>query len=113
MKKIMFYALTTLILFNITELKKIFVILFSSLLIANNLSANNDNSNTKRINQNSFDWVIDRIHIQPSRGGTTLGIEVEYDKSSSTYFQELMLSENKKEKDEMNWLKKSNQNWKK
>ena len=93
----MFYVLTTLILFNITELKKIFVILLSSLLLTNNLSANNDsyNSNTKRINQNSFDWVIDRIHIQPSRGGTTLGIEVEYDKNSSTYFQELMLSENK------------------
>jgi len=103
MKKIMFYVLTTLILFNITELKKIFVILFSSLLLTNNLSANNDsyNSNTKRINQNSFDWVIDRIHIQPSRGGTTLGIEVEYDKNSSTYFQELMLSENKKEKDRL------------
>ena len=99
----MFYVLTTLILFNITELKKIFVILFSSLLLTNNLSANNDsyNSNTKRINQNSFDWVIDRIHIQPSRGGTTLGIEVEYDKNSSTYFQELMLSENKKEKDRL------------
>ena len=83
MKKIMFYVLTTLILFNIIELKKIFVILFSSLLLTNNLSANNDsyNSNIKRINQNSFDWVIDRIHIQPSRGGTTLGIEVEYDKN--------------------------------
>ena len=103
MKKIMFYVLTTLILFNITELKKIFVILFSSILLTNNLSANNGsyNSNTKRINQNSFDWVIDRIHIQPSRGGTTLGIEVEYDKNSSTYFQELMLSENKKEKDRL------------
>ena len=45
--------------------------------------------------------MIDRIHIQPSRGGTTLGIEVEYDKNSSTYFQELMLSENKKEKDRL------------
>ena len=83
MKKIMFYVLTTLILFNITELKKIFVILFSSLLLTNNLSANNDsyNSNTKRINQNSFE----RIHKRWE--------------AFSTYFQELMLSENKKEKD--------------
>ena len=55
-----------------------------------------------KVNQNEINWLLDRYKYQDIRGGTTKGLDVELDESTSRYFQELQdMQSDKKSKDRL------------
>ena len=55
-----------------------------------------------KVNQNEINWLLDRYKYQDIRGGTTKGLDVELDESSSRYFQELQdMQSDKKSQDRL------------
>ena len=89
---------------RVNLLKTIKLAILSSFIIVLLLSLNNVKAQTikDKVGQNKINWLLDRYKYQDIRGGTTKGLDVELDNSTSKYFQDLQDNDlDKKSKDRL------------